>query len=169
MDEKMVTDVAFAKTASAGFGTTEITTAQRFGRGQSAYANGEGSNNILWDESFQLFLYFKISNTASWVQSASAGWGYRSDSWKTIYCQAIHNHYVRWYARWYANTGDGKANVQGNLYVRSAQANGVGTGKYLRNCSNFGCGTSDVAPTWNRTAKMTTAHNILATVNKTDY
>jgi hypothetical protein len=168
--EVMVTDSAFAKTGSSGFGETLITTAYRYGRGQSAYANGYGRSNFWVNDAFNLYLYYKISNSASWVQSGpTLSWSSNSNYWQTLHCDAAHRHYIRWRARWYADEGDNKAYVRGTLYVRSAQVNGVGTGRYVRNCSNFGCGTSDVAPTWNTTTAMTTAHNILATDNKDDY
>lgn len=169
MDEKMITDGAFAKTGSSGFGNTLITNVYRFGIGHSAYANGYGRYNFFQNDAFNLYLYFRISNTAPWVLTGSLSWPGDSNYWQTVYCQPAHRQYLRWHARWYADEGDGKAYVQGTLYVRTAQAYAMGTGKYLRNCSNFGGSTGELAPTWNTGTPMTTAHNILATANKTDY
>ena len=168
--EVLVTNSLFNKLGSSGFGRTLYTYHSRYGRGHSAYANGYGRFALFVNDAFNLNLYYKISNTASWVWSAGTSWPNESNQWQTIYCQPAHQKYMRWQALYDARPyGDGKAYFQGTMYVRSAQPYGVGTGRYLRTLTNFGCSTSDTAPTFNTTTPMTTAHNICATDAKTSY
>ena len=169
--EILVSAAAFLKSAYKQSSDENHTTVTYYGIGHAPAMFGNGYNNWFGNDSFTMYLYYKLSNTASWVQSANYAFPDDSNYDYTIYAQAAHRKYLRWKALWTAanGSGDDVARFYGRLTVYSAQKEGIGAGRYLRLCTNFGVGTSDIAPTFTRDTQLTTAHNILATDNLLDY
>jgi hypothetical protein len=169
--EILVTDSTFLKSAYKQSSDENHTTVTYYGIGHVPAMFANGYNNWFGNDSFDMKLYYKLSNSASWQLTESYSFPNDSNYDHTIYAKDIHKHFIRWKALWTAvnGSGDDVAHFYGRLTVYSSQKDGIGTGRYLRLCANFGVGTSDVSPAFTQNTQLTTAHNILATDNLIDY
>jgi len=85
-----------------------------YGCGHSAYFWGKSRSQAFVNNDFNLYVYYRTSNSGSWHLSASTS--IKEGQSKTIYSPASHSHYLRWRFRLYIG-GDHKAYL--GLYFRT--------------------------------------------------
>ena len=160
--ETLVTNSAFGKTSRSDFGHGTYSRVDRYGMGHSGAMWGNGYNNWFADDQFNMYIYYRTSDTAGWVQSAYYHFPDNSEYTAWLHCNSAHRHYCRWLFRWDAIYGDGKAGFQGGAQVYTSYYNSVAYNRKIYIASNFGIGTSARNPSVSTGIKITTAHNLIA-------